>query len=119
MHPYDVENPPSGEGWIIQIVGHHYNPYPSTEAEEAPDRQTRRRTEFGPYQFITEKVLRKLNVPSLRLYGVNHVALAWMSPDKNWTSEKGSANNNLASSTVPLLDRAAPPAGEAGGGRAA
>ena len=25
MHPYDRNNPPSGPGWIIQIVGHHYN----------------------------------------------------------------------------------------------
>ena len=75
-----------------------------------------RRVEFGPYQFITEKILHKLNSPLLRVYGVSHVALAWMSSDRNWTSEKGSANNNLASSTVPLLDRASPPASTEGGG---
>ena len=53
--------------------------------------------------------------PSLRLYGVSHVALAWLTSDRNWTSEKGSATNNLASKTVPLLDRATPPEGEGGG----
>ena len=61
-------------------------------------------------------MLHKLNSPLLRLYGVSHVALAWMTSDRNWTSEKGSANNNLASNTVPLLDRASPPADAEGGG---
>jgi type IV pilus assembly protein PilM len=115
MHPYDAKNPPSGEGWIVQIAAHHYNPYPSTEEKKIPIDDPKR-TEFGPYQFILRKVLRRLNDPMLRVYGVTHVALAWMSPDKNWTSEKGSATNNLAGRTIPLLDRAAPPAGEAGGG---
>ena len=77
-----------------------------------------RRTDFGPYQFITDKVLTKLNDPELRLFGVDHVAVAWLDKDTEWTSEKGMQNNNLASNTVPLLDRAAPPAGAraAGGG---
>jgi type IV pilus assembly protein PilM len=109
MHPYDVANPPSDKGWIVQIVCHHYNPYPSPEQMRLPLKDPGR-TEFGPYQFLTEKVLPRLNSPLLRLYGVSHVALAWMSSDRNWTSEKGSANNNLASSTVPLMDRASPPA---------
>jgi type IV pilus assembly protein PilM len=111
MHPYDVDaaNAPKGEGWIVQIACHHYNPYPSAEQLKLPLKDPRR-TQFGAYQFITEKVLHKLNSPFLRLYGVSHVALAWMSIDTGWTSEKGSANNNLASSTVPVLDRASPPA---------
>ena len=46
--------------------------------------------------------------PSLRLYGVHHVALAWMTIDKNWTPEKGGMINGLASNTVPILDRATP-----------
>ena len=114
MHPYDVANAPSGEGWIIQVVCHHYNPYPSAEQQRITNLKDPHRVDFGPYQFITEKVLHKLNSPLLRLYGVSHVALAWMTSDRNWTSEKGSANNNLASSTVPLLDRASPPASAEG-----
>ncbi|APW63466.1 type IV pilus assembly protein PilM [Paludisphaera borealis] len=115
MHPYDVANPPTGEGWIIQIVGHHYNPYPSAEQQKLkPDDP--KRMEFGPFEFLTRKVMSKLNYPSLRLYGVSHVALAWQTSDRNWTSEKGSATNNLASKTVPLLDRAAPPESSEGGG---
>jgi type IV pilus assembly protein PilM len=113
MHPYDVANPPSGEGWIVQLVCHHYNPYPSTAQMKLPITDPKR-TDFGPYQFITEKILSKLNDPTLRLFGVSHVALAWMSPDREWTNEKGSSFNNLASRTVPLLERAAPPA-DAGG----
>ena len=110
MHPYDVTNPPSGEGWIIQLVCHHYNPYPKKE-QRALALSDPKRTDLGSYQFITDKVLPKLNSPDLRLFGVDHIALAWITKDNEWTSEKGSQNNNLASNTVPLLDRAAPPAG--------
>ena len=60
-----------------------------------------KRTDFGPYQFLTEKVLKKLNSPSLRLFGVDHIALAWMAEDKEWTSEKGKQHNNLASNDGP------------------
>jgi type IV pilus assembly protein PilM len=113
MHPYDMANPPDGAGWIVQIVGHHYNPYPSAEQFKLPMTDPKR-VEFGPYGFITQKVLSKLNSPNLRLYGVTHVALAWMNPDKSWTTEKGSMTNNASNSMIPLLDRAAPAAGDAG-----
>ena len=59
-----------------------------------------------------KKVLKKLSDPTLRVFGVKNVALAWLVPEKNWTTDKGT----LSSNTVPLLDRAAPPAGESGGG---
>ena len=75
-----------------------------------------KKTEFGPYQFITDKVLTKLNSPELRLFGVDHIAVAWLDRDPEWTTEKGSSNNNLAGNTVPLLDRAAPTAAAEGGG---
>jgi type IV pilus assembly protein PilM len=120
MHPYDSATPPSGEGWVIQLVCHHYNPYPNTKTKEGRAQMDMavddpKRIDFGPYQFLTEKVLRKLNSPSLRLFGVDHIALAWMAEDKEWTTEKGGQHNNLASNTVPLLDRAAPAATESGG----
>ncbi len=117
MHPYDVAKEPSGEGWVIQLICHHYNPYPSKEQRKL-DATDKRRIEFGPYEFITRKVLSKLNDPSLRLFGVSHVALAWMTHDKEWTSEKGQATNNNSAVTVALLGRATPKAeegGEAGG----
>jgi type IV pilus assembly protein PilM len=121
MHPYDSANPPSGEGWVIQLVCHHYNPYPDLKTDAGRIQMALpvsdpKRTDFGPYQFITEKVLNKLNSPTLRLFGVNHAALAWISEDREWTSEKGVQHNNLASNTVPLLDRAAPTAAATDGG---
>ena len=109
VHPYDANNPPSGEGWVIQLVCHHYNPYPKRD-QMALAVTDPKRTDFGPYQFITEKVLNKLNSPTLRLVGVKHAALAWISEDREWTSDKGLQHNNLASNTVPLLDRATAPA---------
>jgi type IV pilus assembly protein PilM len=115
MHPIDGTTPPSGEGWVVQLVCHHYNPYPKRD-QMALAIDDPKRTDFGPYQFLTEKVLKKLNSPSLRLFGVDHIALAWMAKDGEWTSEKGSQHNNLASTSVPLLDRAAPTAADAGGG---
>ncbi|MFI5460282.1 MAG: type IV pilus assembly protein PilM [Isosphaerales bacterium] len=118
MLPYDVANPPTGEGWVIQLVCHHYNPYPKTKEQVLLSPKDPRRTDFGPYQFITDKVLTllKLNNPELRLFGVHHVALAWMARDAEWTSQKGSQNNNLSGKSIPLLARATPPAGTEGGG---
>ncbi len=113
MHPYDFDTAPSGEGWVVQIICHHYNPYPKSK-QLALDPKDPKRTDFGPYEFITEKVLSKLNSPMLRLFGIHHVALAWMDEERDWTTDKGSQTNNLASNTVPLLDRASPPVADAG-----
>jgi type IV pilus assembly protein PilM len=126
MEAYDVANPPSGEGWIIQLICHHYNPYPKTKEQRDLAVDDPRRTDFGPYQFITEKILNTLNKPEIRQFGVHHVALAWFDRDPEWTSEKGSQTNNLSSNTVALLDRASPKTEggvegggvSAGGGRA-
>ena len=116
MHPYDrTVKPPAGEGWIIQIVGHHYNPRPSpTDAEEArlPENQ---KTMFGPYMYLTRKILPSLLTPDLRLYGVKGVALGWMKIDPEWTTEGGASSNGLVGTPVPILARAAPPAAAAGG----
>jgi type IV pilus assembly protein PilM len=123
MHPYDRENPPKAEGgWVVQIIGHHYNPYASAEQVKLPEllpngKINPARIEFGPYGYLIKRIIPSLLDPQLRLYGVSHVALAWMISDKEWTTEKGAQTNNLASNTVPILSRAAPPASaDAGGG---
>ena len=122
MHPVDAKEgaAPSGEGWIVQIVCHHYNPYPdltNPEIRKQLDMPStdRRKTSFGPVQFLTDKVLPKLNLPELRLFGIHHVAVAWMTSEKEWTTEKGKSSNNLSGNTVPLLARASAPAAEGGG----
>jgi type IV pilus assembly protein PilM len=115
MHPFDAANPPTGPGWIIQVVGHHYNPFPKPKDKVAQE-LAKRKIDYGPVEFITEKVMKTLNTPQFRLYGVKAVALGWMTIDKAWTSGEG---NKLANSTVPLLARASAPveaAGEGGGG---
>ena len=122
MHPVDAKEGagPTGEGWIVQIVCHHYNSYPdltNPESRKQLDMPStdRRKTDFGPIQFLTEKVLPKLNLPELRLFGIHHVSVGWMTTEKEWTTEKGKSSNNLASNTIPLLARASAPAGEGGG----
>ncbi len=112
MHPLDRAETPRGEGWIIQVVGHHYNPDPTADDLKLPPDQ---QVALGPIQYLANKVLPVLMKPRLRILGVHHVALGWVTIDKEWTTEKGSATNNIASNTVPLLDRAAAPATDAGG----
>ena len=117
MHPYDRANAPSGKGWIVQIVGHHYNPYPSADQARIPETSPLR-YEFGPLGYLVKKIIPALNEPGLRVYGAHHVALGWFSQDPKWTSEKGAQTNGFASNSVPLLARATPPvaaAGEGGG----
>ena len=115
MHAYDRANPPAGEGWIVQVIGHHYNPYPTDAKEAALPVYSPKRTEFGPVGYLVQKVIPALNNAKLRLFGVHHVALSWFVSDKEWTNEKGASTNNLSATTVAIMDRAKPPAGEAGG----
>jgi len=116
MHPLDRATAPAGEGWIVQLIGHHYNPFATTPEEQKIPLDSPKRTEFGPYGYITRKIIPGLNDPRLRLYGVHHVALAWMISDKEWTTDKAGANNGLTTKTVPILERAQAPAGAAGEG---
>ena len=55
MHPLDRAKPPEGEGWIVQIVGHHYNPRPTAEERKLP---REKRTSFGPYGTWSRKSCR-------------------------------------------------------------
>ena len=109
MHPYDRKTPPKGEGgWIIQVIGHHYNPYPGGDQFKVPENLPTgvlnpARIDYGPYGYLVKRIMPALETPKLRLYGISHVTLAWMVTDKEWTTEKGAQTNNLASNTVPIL----------------
>jgi type IV pilus assembly protein PilM len=113
MLPIDRDNPPKDAGWVIQVVGHHYNPSPIgdktlSEAEKAIAK--------GPAPYLVQEVLPRFYKPELRAYGIHHVALAWMGrPDYKWVSESG-VNYKAA---APLLGRATPPTNAGGGGTGA
>jgi type IV pilus assembly protein PilM len=107
MLVYDRETPPTGPGWIVQIIGHHYNPYPKNPKNPAP-------FEYGPTLYLTSYVVPQLGTPRARQFGLHHPVLAWLSKDAKWTSEKGLSTNSLASTAVPLLPKAEPPAAAAG-----
>lgn len=106
MHPYERANAPSGAGWVIQIVGHHYNPSPRSE----PGKYLAKRSErlpVGPAAFILRYVLPNFwGSHILRAAGIDHATLAWMYPDIEWTSEKGVS----AVPPPPLLAKAEPKA---------
>ena len=89
MHVYDRTTPPTGPGWIIQVVGHHYNPGKDkkkfTEKENAYNE--------GPSRYIQKQILPRFWVPELRAMGVHHAAMTWMSePDRAWTPERPARN---------------------------
>ncbi|MHC5537723.1 type IV pilus assembly protein PilM, partial [Singulisphaera rosea] len=109
MHPYDRAEVPSGSGWIVQIIGHHYNPDPTPE-ELSKTKDVKKEFMFGRYGYLVKKILPALMTPEMRLEGYHHVVVPWFTTDKNWTSLKSSETNGLAGKTVPILDRAMPPA---------
>jgi type IV pilus assembly protein PilM len=106
MQPYDIANPPSGPGWIVQVVGHHYNP--SRLTKDLSDRE--KQFALGPEPYISREILPRFWDPRLRLLGVHHAVLTSFYPDREWTTDKG------ASAVPPpqLLARAEPPADAAG-----
>ena len=110
MHPYDRANPPSGPGWLIQVVGHHYNPLPGPEDRNIPPSK---QTSYGPRNYLQFVVLPALETSGLRQKGVHHVALNGLLIDKNWVSSLGAAGNQLANGLAGLLPRStgAPAAG--------
>ncbi len=112
LHPLDRKETPVGEGWIIQVLCHHYNPTPTAEQMKSPakDRQA-----FGPYNYIYQKVLPRFQTSDMRAQGVHHAALTWFTIDKSWTTDKGSAGNGSASA-AKLLARATAPAAAGGAG---
>ena len=105
LHPLDRKDKPLPEpGWIVQIVGHHYNPTPTLEERRLPDAE---RKAFGPYDYIVRKILPRLQGADLRALGIHHAALTWKSTDSSWTTDKGAVG---AGTVATLLDRASPPA---------
>ncbi len=105
LHPIDRKEPPAGEGWIVQILCHHYNPTATAAELKLPEAQ---RKSFGPYNYIYQKVLPRLQAADLRALGVHHVAMTWYVTDREWTAEKG-ATGSGAGSVATLLERATAP----------
>ncbi len=104
MHPFDRVNPPVGEGWVVQLVGHHYNPTPVRTAKgAAPDK-----FDLGPLRHLVIHVLPRLWNPELRSFGIHHATLTYFSKDPKWTTAKEQTTNGLAAN-IPLLERAKPP----------
>jgi type IV pilus assembly protein PilM len=99
MLPLDRDKPPTGKGWVIQVVGHHYNP-PGFNTELTDEE---RRIALGPVRFLVQDVIPRFHRADLRAYGIHHVTLAWAEIDNEWTSEKGAGEQVP---NAPLLVRA-------------
>jgi len=96
MHVYDRSNPPKGEGWVVQIVGHHYNPT-YIPKKMKPEEE---KASLGPTRYLQYKVLPRFWAPTLRALGITHATVTWLpTPDTAWTSEKTVGANIMA----PLL----------------
>ena len=103
MHAYDRGHPPEGSGWVVQLIGHHYNPNPVRVAGKAPEPE-----DEGPLVYLARRVLPRLWHPELRSFGVSHATVTYLVKDDKWTNQKETSSNGLASN-VPLLPRATPP----------
>ena len=112
MHPVDREKGPSGAGWVIQLVGHHYNP--SRNAKNLTQRQKERAE--GPLKYLRDVVLPRFSAPAMRLFGINHATLTWYHADPQWTTQKGASGV----APPPLREKAVAKTegggGDAGGG---
>ena len=109
MAKYDVDNlPPDEPGWVIQIVGHHYNPKPKGKKDSG---EYFKDIDLGPITFLYTKVIPRLAMTKYRVFGVRNATVAWALYDDNWTTENAIAG---LPSTIPLLPRAS--GGSAGGG---
>lgn len=86
MDPMDRDSPPSGPGWVVQIVGHHFNPSPFTSGITEAEKQIAK----GSRNYIQENILPRFWVPELRVRGFHHAALTWFFPQKSWTNDVGS-----------------------------
>jgi type IV pilus assembly protein PilM len=112
MHPYDRDNPPTGEGWVVQIIGHHYNPSPlGPKAKRLTENE--KKVALGPQQYLVQKVVPRFWTPRLRQFGIHHAMLTYISPpDDEWVSSKAAG---APIPVVPVLPKEAAPAGELGG----
>ncbi len=85
MHPLDRTTPPKGEGWIISVVGHHYNPTYDPKKMPADQKDAM----LGPLLYIQNKILPRFWTPQMRAAGIDHAALTWFPrPDRSWTTGK-------------------------------
>ncbi len=93
MHVFDRGETPSGPGWIISVVGHHYNPYDLKSGLTADEKKVAQ----GPTKYLQATILPKFWDPALRAFGIHHACLAWMpKPDRNWTTAKSGGFSMLA-----------------------
>lgn len=110
MMAYDRDTPPEGDGWVVQIIGHHYNP-------PAPPKDTPQglyELYLGPVEFLKRRLITRLGAVDYRMFGFSHPTVYWVHSDAEWTSDKGAGNNALATA-VPLLPRSTAPAAGSGG----
>ncbi len=112
MHPLDRKDPPVGEGWIIQLLCHHYNPTTPIAGIKLPLAPG----EMGPYNYIYKKVLPHFTGADLRALGIHHVAMTWFTIDDKWTADMGSGGSGLSSAATLLARASAPAAAGATGG---
>jgi type IV pilus assembly protein PilM len=102
MHPLDRESAPSGPGWVIQVIGHHYNPSPllrrdvSEKSKQTLEKMKEMNLALGPLRYLVEQVLPRFWPAELRLLGINHAALTFFDSDTEWMKEKGDAGLPVA-----------------------
>ena len=116
---------PTGEGWIVQLVCHHYNPYPDlTNREPGTADADPRRTVAGPLVRFNSSRIRCYRSSISRAPPLRRppIAVAWLDREPSGPPKRGPEQQQPGEQTrCPLLDRASVPpgtgdSGSSGGG---
>ncbi len=108
MHPLDRSTPPSGEGWVVHVVGHHYNPprY-GMGSEKISDAIKEKQLALGPIPYLANRVVPRFWYAPLRQKGIHHATLEWVDePDFEWETSK--LASGPAVPKAPLMPRPTP-----------
>lgn len=100
MHPYDRDNPPTGEGWVVQVFGHHFNPDPSKQTPDPVDK--------GSYYYTVNQVLPRFRDEELRVMGIHHAALRSYLTEPNWSPDMAKGMRGGSANSELILARATP-----------
>jgi type IV pilus assembly protein PilM len=115
MHALDRTTPPTGEGWIVQVKGHHYNPSAIGKYAKRLS-PAEKKIALGPLKYIAEDIVPRLWKPQLRQMGIHHATLVGFQPEYEWVAGDSTSG---AAVTAQMLGRAEPPVAPAAAGKGA
>lgn len=125
MHPLDRSEAPTGAGWVIHVIGHHYNPpmygtgSEKLQAIKAKEQELggNRRIIYGPLEYLVQQVVPRFWRPVLRQQGIHHATVEWLDePDFVWETSKLASGSAVPKAPLSIARPAPLTPGSGGGG---